>query len=75
MESNDEVERRALTENEDALSQSFDYLLTSPKLRGRSNRLLGVTSSDGSAKFTMPFRIVQNRQCYSEKKPDRNGDN
>jgi hypothetical protein len=41
MGSNDEVERRALTVNGDALSQSFDLLLTSPKLRGRSNRLLG----------------------------------
>jgi hypothetical protein len=40
--SNDEVERRAPTKNEDALSQSFDYLLTSPKLHGRSNRLLGI---------------------------------
>ena len=37
---NDEVERRALTANEDALSRSFDSLVCSPKLPGRSNRLL-----------------------------------
>jgi len=40
--SNDEVERRALRENEDDLSRSFDCLLPSPKLRGRSNRLLDI---------------------------------
>jgi len=45
---NDEVDRRALTENEDALSRPFDYLLTSPKLRCRSNRLLDGMFIGGS---------------------------